>query len=126
MELSRPTAATMLKMDTNTHKTFITDYTQARLIEQINMPQGGPQDYKITCCDNNEAVNAPIPPNKKKHDDQILDPITGFISPAGEFYLHSNKVNIKSFGKAKVEPHTSVPQTMNSIRRYQEAIDELQ
>ncbi len=126
IELSRPEASTMLKTDTNTENTFITDYTQARLVGQIHLPQGGAPDYKITCCGNNEAVNAPIPPVKKKHDDNILDPITSFISPAGEFYLHSNKVNIASFGKAKIEPHTTVPQKINSIRKYKEAIDELQ
>ena len=115
----------MLRSDTNTDKTFIAEYEQTRRVGQIHVPQGGAHDYSITCCDNNAAVNAPMPPVKKHHDDKILDPITSFISPAGEFYLHSNKVNLASFGKAKVEPHTTLPQKLHSIRQYREAIDEL-
>ena len=125
-QLTRPEVSTLLRSDANTDQTFITDYDNSRRVKQIHLPHSGPQDYTITCCDNNEVKNSPMPTVvKKRHEDKILDPITSFISPSGEFYVQSNKVNISSFGKVKVDPQTSIPQSINSIRQYREAIDEL-
>ena len=127
MNLSRPDHKTLQKSDANTEKTFITEYDDARRISQLRLPNStGPRDYTIRCSDDNVATNAPIPSIvKKRHEDKILDPITGFISPSGEFYLQSNKTTLPSFGKAKLDPHNVVPQHIHSIRNYQEAIDEL-
>lgn len=130
IQLTRPEASTIYKSDTNTENTFITDYDIKRRLNQINVPQGGAPDYRITCCDSSvvsaDATHSPMPSVvKKRHDDKILDPITGFVSPAGEFYLRSNRVNLASFGNSKKDPQNLVPHKTHSIRNFREAIDEI-
>jgi hypothetical protein len=128
IHLTRPVHSNSQKSDANTEKTLITDDVQKRLMNHINLPNSiGPLDYTITCCDDNLVSNvpSPIPVNKKRHDDKILDPITSFISPAGEFYIQSTKINLPFFGKVKLDPQNTIPKATHSIRSYKEAIDEI-
>ncbi|CAF0704702.1 unnamed protein product [Brachionus calyciflorus] len=125
--LSRPDFKTFLHPDTNVGETDVTEFTDEKKFRELHIPNStGPLNYDVTCCDNNLAVKAPMPiTTKKRTEFRILDPCSGFISPAGEFYLRSEKTHLGTFGKSRVEPQTTIPQTIHSVRTRQEAIDEL-
>jgi len=124
-QLTRPHFRTFLQPDTNVGHTDATEYKEKTHIDQLNVPNvTGAPSYAVDCCDHKKpALNLTLSA-KKKGDNKIVDPITGFISTAGEVYLNSNKF-MSSFGKARVGPHTTIPQHVHSVRVNPEAIDEL-
>lgn len=86
----------------------------------------GMLNYETKCCDNQIESAVPLATNNKKlHNMTIMDPITGMISPAGEVYCNTNKYGLPTFGKARVEPQTTIPQNVNSLRPINQAINEL-
>lgn len=125
--LSRPSFKTFLTTDTNVGETSITQYKNEKNFNELHIPNAtGPLNYGVTCCEDNLADKTPMPTvTKKKTEFRILDPCSGFISPAGEVFLKREKTHLGTFGKAKIEPQTSIPQNIHSIRNQQEAIEEL-
>lgn len=125
--LSRPDFKTFLEPDTNVGETNITQFKNNKSFNELHIPNAtGPLDYRVTCCEDNVAIRAPMPTvTKKRTEFRILDPCSGFISPAGEVYLKREKTHLGTFGKSKIEPQTSIPQNFHSIRTRHEAIDEL-
>lgn len=126
-QLPRPDFKTFLQPDTNVGETEVTQYKNEKSFKELHLPNAsGPLNYEVNCCDNNFLINAPIPiMNKKRHEFKILDPTSGLISPAGEVFLRSEKTTLRNFGKARVEPQTTIPQSIHSIRTQPEAINEL-
>jgi hypothetical protein len=89
----------------------------------------GAPNYSVTCCTAKQE-ESPVPLTKgqalkKISTLRVMDPITSFISPSGEVLLCTHKYGLGTFGKAKKEPQTMVPQLINSIRSREEAINEL-
>lgn len=127
MQLSRPEFKSFLEPDSNIGKTDVTEYNALKNYNQLHVPKStGPLDYTVTCCDNNLAVSAPMPiMTKRRTENRILDPCSGFISPAGEALLNTGRNGMRSMGKVKIEPQTMIPQNVHSIRTRTEAIDEL-
>lgn len=129
IQMTRPEFKTLLVPDTNVGETDVTAYNEARSRQQLHVPNvSGQLNYDVNCCEN-KSFSAPAPgraaSSKKRVDIQILDPITGFLSTAGEAVLQTGKCNMPSFGKARLEPQNLTPQNAHSIRVQPEAIDEL-
>jgi len=122
MSLTRPDAKLFNQPDSNVGETDIAQYNYQRSRTQLNFPTAsGPKNYHVTCCENNLTSFAK---SKKRIEMNVIDPITGFLSPAGESLLRvQNKMS--SFGKARLEPQCLVPEKSNSIRSQPEAIEEL-
>lgn len=130
IKLTRPDLKAFLRPDTNAGETDITQFKEQLRSRQLHIPNStGPPDYKVTCCDNNNVVNSgQLPITSKKHKEyKILDPLTGFVSCAGEVLINSGSYGtIPSMGNSKIEPQTTVPQNIHSIRNRKEAIPEIQ
>lgn len=129
--LTRPNSRLFTTMNSNTGETSITEYTLERSRTQMNFPTAsGPREYHVSCCDNNQsrrvmtAKTGESSASKKRIELNIIDPITGFLSPAGESLLRI-KTRMPSFGKARLEPQCLLPQESNTIRTQPESIDEL-
>jgi hypothetical protein len=125
-QLTRPHFRTFLQPDTNVGQTNATEYKEKTHIDQLNVPNvTGAPSYAVDCCEHKKPGHNLTLSAKKKGDNKIVDPITGFISTAGEVLLNTGKFGMPSFGKARVEPHTTIPQHVHSVRVNPEAIDEL-
>ena len=87
----------------------------------------------MTCCANDSEVpmNTAVAEKleflnaRKPYEMGIVDPVSGFLSPAGEVLLNTGKTIMKSMGKQIKEPQTIIPKNINSIRDNPEAIDEI-
>lgn len=128
IQLTRPDFKSYLQPDTNVGQTDITTYNELKRIGDFHIPSTtGALDYQVKCCDSNARFNlnyyvpANIVRNKGAH---IYDPLSNFISPAGEILLNTGR-HIPSLGKSRKEPQTTVPQNINSIRTNPNAIDEI-
>ncbi len=126
MHKSRPHLNTYLRPDTNVGETDVTDYVEKKHHQELHIPNAtGSPDYTITC-DSNFVVDSSVPQFAKKRTDlRIIDPITGFVSAGGEVLLNNQRYCLPTFGKERIEPQTTRPQTVNSIRQQKEAIIEL-
>jgi hypothetical protein len=126
--LTRPDAKLFTQPDTNSGRTDISQYSFSRSQTQLNLPtSSGPTNYKVSCCDRNVNSRGHAKsafPSKKKIEMSVLDPITGFLSPAGENLLRVQH-RMPSFGNSRLVPQNIVPQSINSIRTQPESIDEL-
>lgn len=131
--LTRPDARLFTTMNSNTGETSITQYTLERSRTQMNFPStGGPRDYRVSCCENNSnnnparyfAAKSASHAKNRRIELNLIDPITGFLSPAGESLVRI-QTRMPSFGKSRVEPQCVVPQLADTIRTQPEAIDEL-
>lgn len=125
--LTRPHFNAFLSPDTNIGDTNITEYKKMQDYNHLHIPaRTTSPEYDVDCCDekfnNTEAMPISV---KKRTDLRIIDPITGFISPAGEVLTHKTKHGLPTFGKSRIEPQTTIPSNTHSIRTNKEAIDEL-
>ncbi len=126
--MSRPALRAFLQPDTNSGPTDVVHYTDKTNFLKQHVPTAtGQPDFETKCCDNQAVSAVPIGTNQKKvHNMTIMDPITGMISAAGDVYCSSSKkYGLSSFGKARVEPQTTLPQNVNSQRNQDQAINEL-
>ena len=125
--LTRPGLKAFLQPDTNTGATDVTHFNDKVDFLKQHVPTAtGQPSYDTTCCDERVEASIPLQTNVKKlHNLTVMDPITGFISPAGEVFTNSNKYGLKTFGKAKIEPQNMIPHNMNSMRTQSQAINEL-
>ena len=126
--LSRPGLRAFLQPDTNSGHTDVVHYNDKTNFLKQHVPTAtGLPNFETKCCDNQAESSVPIGTNfKKLHHMTIMDPITGMISAAGEAYCASSKkYGLASFGKARVEPQTTIPQNVNSQRAQDQAINEL-
>lgn len=128
IDLTRPDAKLFTQPDTNAGRTDMSEYALYRSKTQLNLPSTtGARDYRAACCDerfSRDVVSKSAFPLKKRIDLNLMDPITGLLSPAGESFLKVRQ-RMQSFGKSRLEPQIIVPQNVNSIRTNPEAIDEL-
>ncbi len=126
-ELSRPSLKAFLEPDTNVGHTDVTSFVEKQIHQKLHVPNStGPLNYDVNCCDNKLLQNLNAKNSiKKRNDLRVMDPITSFISVSGEVLLNSTKYGMTSFGKARIEPHTTLPQNKHSIRTREEAIDEI-
>ena len=124
--MSRPHFNAFMRPDTNIGETDLTDYVKKKHHQELHIPNvTGAPDYTITC-DRNYFADPSAPPfSKKRTDLRIVDPITGFVSAGGEVLLNNQRYTLPTFGKERVEPQTTRPQTINSIRTKREAIAEI-
>ena len=124
--LTRPSLKDFLAPDTNAGNTDVTSFNDrvAYLKQHVPTATGSPS-YDVNCCDNNTTNGTLTTSLKKRNDLRIIDPITGFISVCGEVLTNSPKYGLSTFGKARIEPQTTVPQTIHSIRPQAEAVNEL-
>lgn len=125
--LTRPGLKAFLQPDTNTGANDVTHFNDKVDFLKQHVPTAtGQPSYETTCCDEKTETSVPLHTNVKKlHNLTVMDPITGFISPAGEVFCNSNKYGLPTFGKAKLEPQNLIPQNTNSIRIQSQAINEL-
>lgn len=125
--LTRPGLKAFLQPDTNTGATDVTQFEDKvdHLKQHVPTATGAPS-YETKCCDIQLENAVPLSTNvKRAHMLTIMDPITGFVSPAGEVFCKSNKLTLGTFGKARIEPQTTIPQNVFSNRNQSEAINEL-
>jgi hypothetical protein len=130
LKLTRPHTCAFFRPDTNIGQTDITAAKNKKFLHSLHVPTlTGAPDYTIECCDSNESNvdHSFTPTNKKKVDIKILDPLTGFISSAGEVLINNRQNNgqMISMGKSKKEPQQLSPENNHSIRIQPESIDEL-
>ena len=124
--LTRPDLKTFLRPDTNSGSTDVTHYKDTINYGRLHVPTAtGPLNYNVNCCDTKSRTPGAPNSGKKRIELRIVDPITSFISPAGEVFVNSNKYGLPTFGKSRIEPQTTVPQELHSIRSREEAINEL-
>lgn len=125
--LTRPNLSLFLQPDTNSGETSVVAYQDKQNHLKLHVPgPTGPPNYSVQCCTaKQEQMASKAQVLKKISTLRVMDPITSFISPSGEVLLCTNKYGLGTFGKAKKEPQTMVPQLINSIRTREEAIDEL-
>lgn len=125
--LTRPGLTAFLQPDTNTGPTDVTHFNnKVDFLKQHVPNHTGQPSYESNCCDSKDAQAQPLETNNKKlHNLTVMDPITGFVSPAGEVFCNSGKYTLSSFGKARIEPQTSIPHNNNLLRPQSEAINEL-
>ena len=125
-QLTRPDLKTFFQPDTNAGGTSMHQYKEAQRIRQLHIPTAtGAPNFTTKCCEKDENAVAHIKSAKKQVDLETLDTISGFVSAAGEMINNNSKICMQSFGKARVEPQTTIPQTVNSIRARPEAIQEI-
>jgi hypothetical protein len=124
--MSRPHLNTFMRPDTNVGETDITEYVNKKRHQELHIPNvTGSPDYTITC-DGNYLSDSTSPQfSKKRTDLRVMDPITSFVSVGGEVLLKNQRYGLPSFGKARIEPQTTRPQTNSSIRTKSEAIAEI-
>lgn len=127
--LTRPDVKLFLQPDSNAGETDITQYNYRRSRTHLNIPMScAPTNYNVTCCDANFSSNQHLKSlgSKKRTEVQLVDPITGFLSAAGESMLRTGvRANMSSFGNSRLEPQNLIPHNADSIRTQPEAIDEL-
>lgn len=125
-QLTRPDFQAFLQPDTNAGGTSMTQYVERERERKLHIPNntGAPNFSINTYVPSHQNVSEPVF-KAKPNDINMLDTISSFISPAGEFLSQSGKIHIKSFGKSKIEPQTIIPQNIHSIRGQPEAIDEI-
>jgi len=125
-QLTRPDLKTFFQPDTNTGGTSMHQYKEAQRIRQLHIPTAtGSPNFTTKCCEKDENSVSHIKSVKKQVDLETLDTISGFVSAAGEMINNNSKIYMQSFGKARIEPQTTIPQTINSIRARTEAIQEI-
>lgn len=134
IQISRPHFSAFLQPDTNAGGTNVYQNNDREEYRRLHVPTAtGPPDFKMTCCTENDGENLSVEAAekfeflnaRKPYEMGIVDPVSGFLSPAGEVLLNTGKTIIQTMGKQKKEPHTTIPRNVNSIRDYQEAIDEI-
>ena len=125
--LTRPNLKTFLQPDTNSGSTDVTQFNENVNYAKLHIPTAtGPLNYDVNCCDSKFHNTISMPHAAKKRIElRIVDPITSFISPCGEVLINSQKYGLSTFGKARIEPQTTIPQNLHSIRIQKEAIDEI-
>ncbi len=126
--MSRPGLRAFLQPDTNTGPTDVIHFQNKTNFMKQHVPTAtGQPNFEPKFGNTQTDSNVPIATNLKKlHNMTIMDPITGMISAAGEVYCTSSKkYGLASFGKARVEPQTTVPQNVSSQRNHDQAINEL-
>jgi hypothetical protein len=133
IQITRPDFKTFLQPDTNAGGTNVFQNNDKEEYRRLHVPTAtGPPDFAITCCQEdirqhsfteNEALN--ILNARKPYEMGIVDPVSGFLSPAGEVLLNTGKTIMRTMGKKIKEPQTIIPKNVNSIRDYNEAIDEI-
>lgn len=123
----RPHLNAFMRPDPNVGETDMTEYIQKKHHQELHIPNAtGAPDYTITCDINDYPTDPSVPQFAKKRTDlRIIDPITGFVSAAGEVLLNNQKFQLPTFGKARIEPQTSIPNSIHSIRSGSQAIDEI-
>lgn len=124
--LTRPGLKAFLQPDTNSGESDVTAFKEkVEFLKQHVPTHTGVPSYEQNCCDGPE-INGPLSSNvKKQHNLTIMDPITGFVSPAGEVFCNSGNYTLSTFGKRKIEPQNSLPINVNSLRTHSQAINEL-
>ena len=126
--MSRPGLKAFLQPDTNSGPNDVIHFNEKidKLKQHIPTATGQPS-FEAKCCENQKEFAVPISTNNKKlHNMTVMDPITGLISAAGEVYCASStKYGLPTFGKARIEPQTMMPQNVNSLRNQSQAINEL-
>ena len=134
IQISRPNFSTFLQPDTNAGGTNVYQNNDREEYRRLHVPTAtGPPDFKMTCCSENDGENLSVEAAekfeflnaRKPYEMGIVDPVSGFLSPAGEVLLNTGKTIIQTMGKQKIEPQTIIPRNVNSVRDYQEAIDEI-
>ena len=109
MQLTRPDFKSYLRPDTNIGQTNITTFNELKKMQDFHVPNT-PLNYQVKCCENSKSkldVNYYVSANLVKNKGvQLIDPLSNFISPAGEFLLNSGKT-IPPLGKKKKDPHKS-------------------
>lgn len=124
--LTRPGLKLFLQPDTNQGETNIVSFNEKQNHLKLHVPSAtGAPSYAVNCCTNKLETVSKGEVLKKINTLRVMDPITGFISASGEVLLCTNKYGLPTFGNSRKEPHTTVPQNVNSIRTQNEAIDEL-
>ncbi len=125
--LTRPGLKAFLQPDTNAGNTDVTSFNEKVNFLKQHVPTAtGQPNYDIVCCDDKLENGVPLALNPKKRNDiRIVDPITGFVSVCGEVISNTGRNGLGSFGKARVEPQTTIPKNIHSIRQQNEAINEL-
>ncbi len=124
--MTRPHLNTFMRPDTNVGETDVTEYVNKKHHQELHIPNvTGAPDYTITC-DGHYMNDSTAPKfSKKRTDLRVMDPITSFVSVGGEVLLNNQRFGLPTFGKARIEPQTTRPQTINSIRTKSEAIAEI-
>ena len=134
IQLSRPNFSTFLQPDTNAGGTNVYQNNDREEYRRLHVPTAtGPPDFKMTCCteSDGEDLSAKAAENfeflnaRKPYEMGIVDPVSGFLSPAGEVLLNTGKTIMQTMGKQNKEPQTIIPKYVHSVRGYPEAIDEI-
>jgi hypothetical protein len=125
-QLSRPDMKTFFQSDIATGGTDIDKEVKKREHSLLHVPKRtGPKDYQLQCCDPDMGPLYEKPPSLKPNVATLIDPISGFLSPSGEVLLETGKMRLDTMGKSRIEPQTTIPQNINSIRDNDLAIDEI-
>lgn len=121
--LTRPGLKLFMQPDTNSGETNVVSFNEKQNRLKLHVPSAtGAPDFAVNCC---TSVSSKGEVLKKLNTLTVIDPISSFISPSGEVLLCTNKYGLATFGKARREPQTTVPQLINSIRQHPDAINEL-
>jgi hypothetical protein len=100
--------------------------TKNKAYNRINVPKRtGPKNYELQCCEPEKRKLHEKPSSLKPNVVTLIDPVSGFLSCTGEILLETGKMHIENMGKTRKEPHTTIPQNINSIRDNEAAIDEI-
>lgn len=128
IQLTRPDLKTFFQPDTNAGGTNIHQFVENERLRKLHIPSAaGPADFARVTSNTNEVPieGTELLAARKPYELALVDPLNGFLSPAGEVLLNTGRTRMRTMGKQKKEPQNVVPSESHSIRDYSEAIDEI-